>query len=356
MYSAWLCAKPMAAMARAVWSRYLPQVRLDAMRDILTITGPIYLSIALGYLATRYGVFDKADMRTLGKFVVNIALPALVFNAISQRKPAELLHLDYFLAYGLGSLAALGLGWVWYRRIRGAPATPSAVAAMGMSCSNSGFVGYPIVLLTFAPVAGLVLALNMVIENVFIIPLLLALAERGRGNAVGWSAVLLGALARLVRNPLLLAVFAALAFSLLDIRLPAAVGRTVELFALASTALSLFVIGGALVGLPFKGIAPQVLPIAFGKLVLHPSAVLLVALSLPVLGMPAMEPTLFQAAILMAAMPMMGIYPVLSLAYGLEARSAAALLLTTVSSFFSINLLLWMMQSGWVMPCCQRQT
>jgi len=258
--------------------------------------------------------------------------------------------MDYLLAYLLGSLWVLALGWLWYRRICHAPETPSAVAAMGMSCSNSGFVGYPIVLLTFGPEAGLVLALNMVIENVIMIPLLLALAERGRGHAVGWGAMLQDTLGRLARNPIVLAVFAALAFSLLNIRLSAPVGRTVELFALASTALSLFVIGGALVGLPLKGIAPQVLPIAFGKLVLHPLAVFLVALSLPVLGMPAMEPTLFQAAILMAAMPMMGIYPVLSLAYGLEARSAAALLLTTVASFFSISVLLWLMQSGRVMP------
>jgi len=320
------------------------------MLDILTITGPIYLSIALGYLATRYGLFDKADMRILGKFVVNIALPALVFNAIAQRKPAEFLHLDYLMAYGLGSLWALGLGWLWYRRIARAPVTTSAVAAMGMSCSNSGFVGYPIVLLTFGPVAAMVLALNMVIENVIMIPFLLALAERGRGHSLGWGALLQGTLGRLVRNPLLLAVCVGLAFSVLEFRLPVAAGRTVELFALASTALSLFVIGGALVGLPFKGIAPQVLPIALGKLVLHPLAVFLVALALPLLGAPAMEPTLCQAAILMAAMPMMGIYPVLSLAYGLEERSAAALLLTTVASFFTINVLLWLMHSGWVVP------
>ena len=31
---------------------------------------------------------------------------------------------------------------------------------MGMTCANSGFVGYPILLLTLAPVAGVVLALQ----------------------------------------------------------------------------------------------------------------------------------------------------------------------------------------------------
>jgi predicted permease len=33
------------------------------MLDILTTTTPIYLAIAVGYLATRFGLFDKAGLR-----------------------------------------------------------------------------------------------------------------------------------------------------------------------------------------------------------------------------------------------------------------------------------------------------
>ena len=71
------------------------------MLDILAITGPIYLCIAMGYLGTRMGVFSKPDLRVLGKFVLNLALPALLFNAIAQRPLADVMHMDYLLAYGL---------------------------------------------------------------------------------------------------------------------------------------------------------------------------------------------------------------------------------------------------------------
>jgi predicted permease len=54
------------------------------MLDILSITGPIYLSILAGFLATRFGLFSKADIRVLGKFVIHLALPALLFNSLSQ--------------------------------------------------------------------------------------------------------------------------------------------------------------------------------------------------------------------------------------------------------------------------------
>ena len=36
------------------------------MLDILSITGPIYLTITLGFLTTRLGLFSQADMRVLG--------------------------------------------------------------------------------------------------------------------------------------------------------------------------------------------------------------------------------------------------------------------------------------------------
>jgi len=63
--------------------------------------------------------------------------------------------------------------------------------------------------------------------------------------------------------------------------------------------------------------------------------------ALPLLGFPPLSLPLQQAAVLMAAMPMMGIYPVLALQYGLQGLAAAAMLLATAVSFVTINLLLW---------------
>jgi malonate transporter len=50
------------------------------------------------------------------------------------------------------------------------------------------------------------------------------------------------------------------------------------------------------------------------------------------------------AAIMMAAMPIMGIYPTLTQADGLEEFSAAALLASTVASFFTLSALLAVMK------------
>ena len=63
---------------------------------------------------------------------------------------------------------------------------------------------------------------------------------------------------------------------------------------------------------------------------------------LALLGLGEIDPSLRMAAVLMAAMPMMGIYPTLAQAYGEEDVSAVALLAATVTSFFTISAWLWM--------------
>ncbi len=310
------------------------------MFDILAITGPIFAAIALGYVSTRNGPFERADMRVFGQFVIKLALPALLFTALTKRDVGEILNASYLLAYLLGTLCLIGLGLAWGKRT-GKSATHSVVAVMGMACSNSSFVGYPILLLAVAPVAAVALALNTLVENILVIPLLLALAERSRGEAGHWTVAVSQSLKRLAVNPVILALAGGLVVSVMRWKLPDPVLRTVNLLAVSSAGLSLFAIGGTLVGLPLRGLGRQVLPIALAKLVLHPMLVLLAVLLIPLTGLPALDPSLRTAAMLLAAMPTMSIYPILAQSYGEEDLGATALLVTTVASFFSLSGLIW---------------
>lgn len=313
------------------------------MLDILAITTPIYLIILLGFVATRVGMFEKAELRAFGKFVINLALPALLFQALAQRR-GDAINGSYLLAYMAGSLLTIALVYTVSRRALGMNPVSSAIATLGTSCSNSGFIGFPILLLVLPDVAGVSLALGMIVENAVVIPLVLAIAESGRNKAGGRWQILSDTAARLVRNPMMIAMAAGLAVSLASLPMPAPLLRTVGLVAQASGALSLFVIGGALVGLPLRRMAVKVAPIGVAKLLLHPLCVLLAVMALPWVGLAPLDPHLRTAALLMAAMPMASVYPILSHAYGLEERSAAALMLTTVGSFFTLSGLLWLLR------------
>ena len=313
---------------------------MGAALDILGITGPIYCAIALGYWATRQGLFAQSDMQVFGKFTLNLALPALLFNALSQRTVSEILNPSYLLAYALGALVVTGGGLFWARKVKGHSLSFGSMMAMGMSCPNSGFVGYPIMLLSFGPVAGVALALNMVVENLLMIPLLLAVADSDGGLAGRWRQLIWQTFKNLAQNPMIWGIVGGFLFSLSGLTMPAPIGRTVNLFAQASAALSLFVIGGTLVGLKVNGLQGTVAQIVVGKLLISP----LVMWGLLTWVVPVADPALRSAVLLTSALPMMGIYTILSQRHGHGAVSAAASLVTTVLSFFSLSGLLWVLQ------------
>ncbi len=311
------------------------------MLDILAITVPIYLSIAIGYLATRCGLFAKTDRHAFGNFVIKLAVPALLFKAFAERPIGEVLNLSYLSAYLLGSLIVVGAGLLWAHSVMRAGRTASAVIAMGMSCSNSVFIGYPVVLLTLPPIAGVAMALNTTLENLVVTPLLLGLAESGRAGSGRWHQIVGRSLARLAANPMIIGLLAGFCVSLIGWKLPTPLARTLDLFAMTTGGLALFVIGSTLVGLPMRGMAGRVVPVIVGKLIVHPLAVLFALWLLPALGMPAVDTDLRVAAVVMAAVPMLSIYPILAQLFGHEDVSAAALLMTTIASFFTLSGLLW---------------
>lgn len=312
------------------------------MLDVLAITGPIYFVVAVGYACTRAGLFQRADMRVFGKYVVNLALPALLFNALSQRSVAEVLNPVFVAAYAAGSVAASLAGVFWARRVAGKSLSEAGIIGMGMSCPNSGFIGFPIIALLFGPVtAGISLALAMVVENLVSLPLSLAIAdsdtaEEGTSRGARLRMVAVQSLRSVARNPMIWGIALGFLFSLTGWRLPEPVARTVNLFAAATASLSLFVIGGSLVGIHLRGLARDVAVIALGKLLLHPLCVLAAVLLLP-----PMARELQVAAVVTAAVPMLGIYPILAQKHGHDTLAAAAQLGATVASFFTLTALLF---------------
>ncbi len=309
------------------------------MLDILAITGPIYVVIALGYFLTRWGFFQKSDMRAFGTFVVKVSFPALLFNALSQRQVSDILNVQYLWAYALSTLLTLGLVLLWSTSMAGRSRSLASCYAIGITCPNSGFVGYPVILLSLGPIAGVTLALNMVVENLLILPLLLAWADSEKGSGK-WRDVLAQTFKGMALNPMIWGIVVGFVFAVMQWRLPPAFSRSVDLFSQSSGALALFVIGGSLVGLQVKGVRVDVAKIAMGKLLLHPLVAWVVLMWLA----PISDPVLRTAALMTCAMPMLGIYSILTQKHGHEGLSAAALLGTTMASFVTLNLLLWMLQ------------
>ena len=311
------------------------------MLTILGITGPIFILIAIGFAAVRSGTLARNEIRALGTFVINFALPALLFKAMAGRNVDELVKLDLLVIYALGSLLVvagiIAVACLIYR----CSLQAAAILAMGMAVSNSAYIGFPIAQQLIGPAASTNLAIYAVVETLIMLPLLMSLAELGGDSGRHWARVLFGILGRLLKNPMFVAIVAGMGFSVLGLYLPLPLARVVDMLAAASAPVALFYIGGILATLSLKGMAGDIGRIVAGKLILHP---LVVAGIFLVLAFD--DPMLRNAAIINAGMPMMSIYPILGQKYGKEGVCAAALVATTVVSFFTISSLLWLTGAG----------
>lgn len=305
------------------------------MTDLLSLTAPIFLLMAIGFAAVRARLAPLALVEALGFFVLHFALPALILHALLSQDLRQTFNWSYIFAYAVGSLAVFAAALLLFRTFLSKPLSEAAMAALGSSAANSGFIGFPLVSLALGAPALVALPLSMLVENILIIPLALALAEIGRQEGQTLAGIIRHTAGRLARTPFLLAIPVGVILSAFGLHPPQPLATAIEMMADASVPCALFVVGGTLATLRASSVAGDVLWIVLGKLVLHPLAV--AAAFMLIGGVPA---DLMAAGIIMASAPMLTIYPILAGRFGHGEMGAAALLAATMLSFATLAVVL----------------
>jgi len=154
---------------------------------IVSITAPIFLLILHGFAAVRVGWVPREGTLAMGRYVLSFALPALVFNALAERPLGEVIVPQFLFAYVAGSLIAYAIGVAVSSAIYRTRPLGNAFFGMGLSMSNSGYIGYALVGQLFGAEALIAVAMTMMVEILLIMPLTLILAEfnaQGRHGGV----------------------------------------------------------------------------------------------------------------------------------------------------------------------------
>ena len=86
------------------------------MDAILTAALPIFVLIFTGYLCAKRGVLGPVATDNLNTFVVWLALPALLFQAMAQTTWQRLDHPGFLAAFGGGMVATFLLSVFLDRR------------------------------------------------------------------------------------------------------------------------------------------------------------------------------------------------------------------------------------------------
>ncbi|WP_296405700.1 AEC family transporter [Psychrobacter sp.] len=314
------------------------------MLDIINITAPIFIIIALGYLSVRFKIIDPRHAKGMGALVLKIALPALMFNAIANTPFQQVIKPYYLLIYGLGSLMAFIVGIVLSKVFWKQDNVSAALNSSAMSSSNSAFIGYSVVAMVIgSSSAASYLSMGVLIENLLILPLLFIMAELNADSDKSLPSILLGIGKSLTRNPLIISIVISVIFSIFSIPVPQVVAGTAKILTGAAAPVALFVIGMSLYGLELKGDLPKITTVGLGKLIVHPLMILL-AISL----IPSGRLQDNYVAILYASAPVFSSIAIIGQHYGLVNRMSAIVIVSTIGSFFSMSavLIYWKLTVG----------
>lgn len=306
------------------------------MQSVLNAALPIFGLILIGYLCARFEILGRAATDSLNRFAVFLALPALLFQAMTRITLEQLGQAGFVLAFAGGVAATFATAFVLGRR-SGRRVADASILGLDASYANVGFMGIPLCLLVFGE-AGIPPA---IIATLFTACLLFAFAivmiELDLQRAGSLLRTARKVLVSLVRNPLLVAPAAGLAVGMTGLALPAPVERFATLLGSAASPCALVCIGLFLA--QERGVAGNatMLGLLVGmKLVLQPAVTALLAFQL--LTMP---PDWARAAVLLSALPIGSGPFTLAHLYRLEAGvTSGAILASHLGSVVTVTLLL----------------
>ncbi|MFT6899246.1 MAG: malonate transporter [Paraglaciecola sp.] len=304
--------------------------------DVLNITGPVCLIALFGYWAVATDRFPKSAVGGLGIFVINYAVPFALFRAVATNDLEKITNVGFLWGFAAATVLVFAIGFLqtlWGAK-RGL--VSATLTGMGSSMSNAMMVGYPIIILIFGEAGMLAIVLQILVQDIIIMPLTLALCEIGSSNEAKLSQIIKNTLLKLITNPIILAIFFGLLVTFFSIPIPKPLMQVVNLMASCAAGLGLFTIGALLVGVPMKGLLSRVVPIIAFKLLVHPALVFAIFYFIP-----SISPMLKTAGVITASLPMVGMYPAFAHRYGQGANAAASALPTTVLSFFSMTGIIW---------------
>ena len=305
------------------------------MQAVLNAALPLFALIFTGYLCGRFEVFSRAATDILNRFAVYLALPALMFLAMSKVTPEQVGQAGFALAFGGGIAATFALGFA-LSRWRGHGTANASIEGLDAAYSNVGFMGIPLCLLVFGPdgLPAAVVATLFTACVLFLFAVVLIEADLRGGAGLGRAA---GRIAlSLSRNPLLLAPLAGLGLGLTGVPLPIPVDRFAGLLGGAASPCALVCIG---LFLAQESVAARDAP-AIGvlvglKLLVQPAITALLAIHVF-----AVPPAWSHPAVLLSALPIgSGPFTIAKL-YGLEAGvTSGAILVSHLLSVATVSLL-----------------
>ncbi len=309
------------------------------MSSILNVVLPIFALILAGYLCRRSGVLGEAASGELNRFVVWLALPALLFKVTATATWEQIWHPGFIVSVSAGCVLVFAVT-VACRLYQRRPLADASIDGLSAAYANTGFLGIPLCVLLLgepgllpAIVATLIVACALFALGIVLVEIALQRAKHQQLHP-------LRAVAKvgrsLVKNPLLVAPVLGAAWATSGAPLPGPASQFLTLLGTAATPCALVSLG-LFLAQKQQGRRDGTLGLVLAKLLLQPLVTAFLAFR--VFELPALWAN---SALLLSALPT-GTGPfMLASFYGREgALVARVILLTTLGSLVTVSLCLY---------------
>jgi malonate transporter len=306
------------------------------LQTILNTALPFFALIFCGYGAGRFKLLSEASIAGVNAFVFYFALPAFIFNLLATSPLADVMNGPFVAAYlGTGLVVfavAAVLGRLLFKVRRSEAALQGSAAVLG----NTGYMGIPLVAAAFGDRAAIPLVLGLTLEATVLIPLTIILVEAQKGPDSGWAHLLGSVAGAMVRNPIIIAIFAGVLVSATGIGLPTPIENFTDLLGRAAGPCALFALGATLASFPISTGISEVSYMTFFKLLIHPAAIWFATTRLF-----DVDPLWATVAILGAALPVAANVFIVAKQYDTYVeRVSSAILVSTAVSVVTVSTLL----------------
>ncbi|MFJ3057089.1 AEC family transporter [Herbaspirillum sp. NPDC087042] len=212
------------------------------MLAIFNIVFPIFSLIFLGWACRKRNILSAGAASELNRFVIWLALPALLFDSMSRLTAADFANLRFIAVFAIG-VAVVFLVTAWLRTRQQAAAPDIIIDSLGSSYANVGFIGIPLCYLAFGHDGLPPSVIAMVMTACLLFAVAIVLLETCLHAQAGLGQTVSKVGRSLLRNPIMIAPVAGIAVALSGVTIPSGVQQLFKILGGAASPCALVSLG-----------------------------------------------------------------------------------------------------------------
>lgn len=304
--------------------------------EIIGVVFPVFFIVIIGYLSALSGFISSEDATSLGKYVFNIAIPALLFSALSTVALPDSFEWEYVVAYYGTSVLVFGIAVLSSRFLFRQSQEQQAIFGMGSSYSNTVLVGLPIISAGLGDAALLPLFVIVTFHTAVFFPIVISMVESDATVKKSQRGMLVELINGIALNPIVLGLVLGVVVNVLGIQLWPPFVDGIDTLGRAALPCALFALGATLNNYTLKGNLSKAAVMVFFKMIIHPAMVFVV-----VFGVLKLNLLWGTVAVMTAGMPTGVNTFVLSQRYDVNLPVvSSSILLSTIAAIFTQSAML----------------